>query len=228
MEFRRRGLAVALSLVSIAVLGPVTAAADPPPPPPPPPPPTANAPTATGTVGYANAMVAGNTISIARLAACDTEGAQTGFTRGATRNQVSIGWGWSQCGMDDEGNATVSVVGSLYVLPVVQPLGGPAIWIGRYAVYCEASQSHTWSTMRVSGVVGAWLPVRIPPNYTMIIPGRLPTDPIVARIVLNEQIRTEPPDRSITVNVMRVQLFPSGASANRGEFVAGSVHCSSH
>ncbi|MFL6142184.1 MAG: choice-of-anchor P family protein [Labedaea sp.] len=227
MELRRRGLAIALALVSVVVFGQVPASADPPPPPPPPPPPTANQPSGTGSVGSAAAVIDGSPISIADLAVCETDGVETGFTPGVQADLVRIGWGFSHCSTDGRGDVTVRVVGSLYEIDAAIPQGGPQI-TAAYEVTCQATPSNTWSTLRVSPIPGIWLPARIPPNYTVVIPGRLTTDSPLARIVFNEQIREEPPDRTLTMNAVHVHLFPDGPAANRGEFIAGTVRCSSH
>lgn len=126
---------------------------------------------------------------------------------------------------DDQGDIGVRVVGSLYRLDVLRDLGGPPIGIA-YEATCYANSSNTWSRLWVRPMLGVWLPARVPPNYTLIIPGRLPTDPIVARIVFNEQTMAEPPDSTLTMNAMHVHMFPDGPVANRGDFIAGSVTCS--
>ncbi|HEU5475656.1 MAG TPA: choice-of-anchor P family protein [Actinophytocola sp.] len=223
MAFSRGVLAVPLALVAVAVAGPLTATADPPAPPPPP---AANQPSGSGYVASVNATIQGRPINVARLGNCDTDAAPVGFTRGVQTFLVNIGWGTSVCRTDERGNVDVEVTGAVYFINVLRPFGGPPLRIGRYTVTCSASPSGTASTMRVSNILGAWLPNPVPPNYTMVIPGRLPTDAPLARIVLNEQVRAPAPDRSLTVNAVHVQLSPSALPNSGGDFVAGSVHCS--
>lgn len=224
MAFGPGGLVATLTLVSVAALGPVTATADPAPPPPPP---AANPPSGTGSVGSANAVVNGRQITIAPLGTCDTDGKPVGFTAGARANLVEVGWGTSVCRKDAQGNVTVDVSGAAFATNVLRLFGGPPIRIGHYSVSCSANRSGTRATMQVDSLLGAWLPTHIPPNYTLVI--RVPGPPgarPLARIVLNEQTYSPGPNRSLTVNAVRVQLFPPGSTAAPGEFVAGTVRCS--
>lgn len=217
----RRGIAVALSLVSLTALSAVPAAADPPPPPP------GFGATGTGSVGWSNGVVDGRSLTIGRLAQCAVGQTRSGFTPGAwAGNFVGFGWGRSSCDRDRWGGASVQVAGSAFRLDGLRRFGGPAIRVSNFSLGCHAGWFGSQTNFSMSGMFGVRVPARVPANYTVFIPGRQAGDPPLAKVMINEVVRPTPPDGSVTVNLLHVWLFPNNPSIHTGEFVLGSVSCS--
>ena len=96
-----------------------------------------------------------------------------------------------------------------------------------YTAECSTTENGSSSSFHIGGLSGIKVPASLPPNYQMTIPGHGPGAPALARITFNESIVPDPPDGSMTVNIMHVHLSPDGPSSGLGgEIVVGSVSCS--
>ena len=167
------------------------------------------APAVSGSVGWTHALAQGQVVAIDNLAACTTGGMSAASTTGAGGiGFVTYGPGKSTCGSD-----TVTVTGRRFRLDGLTPQGGPVITIGSFSASCSTTPGGSRSVISVTGLSGIEVPNPIPANYTV-------TMPMVAKIVVNEVITPDPPDGSMTVNLLHVTVFDSG------EVVVGSVSCS--
>jgi hypothetical protein len=214
---RRIRLAGAVGLVSLAALMfiQVPAAAD-------------EFATGSGSIGsaYAFSEYPQVNVDIDVLARCEVGGVSTASTPGATgRGFVSFGAGNSSCTTTTAGAAKVEVSGRRFSLEGLRAYGGPLIKIAKWSASCTTTESGSSSNISLSTVSGLQLPSTIPANHTIMIPGRLATDPPVAKIMINELLLPDPADGSMTVNLMHVWLFPEGVALAHGEVVVGTVHC---
>jgi hypothetical protein len=217
MRRRYPRLAGALGLASLGLIALVATPAH------------ADTPVGHGSVGsaYAFSEVPPFDVDLGPLASCSVGGTATANTSGAqARNFVAYGSGRSDCVTDTAGQAKVEVSGRRFRLDGLRHFGGPTIKISSFTASCTTVENGAKSTLKVAGLSGIQVPNPIPPNHVITIPGAAPTDPPVARIVMHEVIVPDPPDGSMTVNLMRVQLFPEGVALAHGEVVLGTVHCS--
>jgi hypothetical protein len=186
----------------------------------------AEGPAGGGSVGSAHGLVDGQPIDIQDLAACTVGGASTASTDGATAGDfVKFGTGRSACRRNDAGAAEVQVTGRKFKLDLGR-WGGPVIKMSSFSVGCGTTGNGSQASITVSGLSGMQVPNPIPANHTVTIPGTEPNSPPVARIVIHEVITPDPPDGSLTVNLMHVTLFPDGMAIHSGHVVVGSVSCS--
>lgn len=190
-------------------------------------------PAASASVGHVSALVDGRPIEIAPLAVCTSDGPLAGSTAGVLESGfVRFGPGASTCDTELEaggGNviaATAQLSGSYFRFDGLRRYGGPSIRISSYAMDCRATETGSNARLQISGLYGFALPNPVPANHTVIIPSPVAGDPPLARIVVNEVLQPTPPDGSMTVNLIRITLFPEGVSINTGEIVAGTVYCS--
>jgi hypothetical protein len=118
----------------------------------------------------------------------------------------------------------VDSVGSRFQLDALVDHGGPRIRLERYQVTCHATDRGTDESVWLSGLTGVTVPSTIPANYTVTIPSRFAGQPPLARVIFNEVRTPSPADGSISVNLMRVTLFPDGGPQT-GDVVVGSASC---
>ena len=174
--------------------------------------------TGSGSVGSAYAFFESPPmqVHIDPLAPCaGATSASTASTLGATASGfVSFGGGSTTCGP-----GTVTVSGKKFRFDWMKDHGGPVIKLAGFSVTCTATESGSRSSIKLTGLSGIKAPNPIPPNYTVTIRD-------LARVVLNETIVPDPPDGSMTVNLMRIKLFPDSVGFNNGEITVGTVHCS--
>lgn len=209
-------LAGAAGLVSLGLFAmtPIPAMAD-------------EAPTGRGYVSLVDVVSSNPPLEarIAPLPPCAVGTTPSGYTSGtAIPGLVSFGTGTTTCTLDRAGEARVEVTGRRFMVDLKRYWNGPIIRITSFKLSCNTVPNGSSSRMTVTGMSGIPLPNPIPANYTVDIPGARGGPP-TARVVLNEVVLPEWEDGSMTVNLMRVQLFPFGGPAH-GEVVAGTVHCS--
>jgi hypothetical protein len=212
MKIRTILLAGALASLGLVALGPAAAQAD--------------TPAGSGSVGRAHAFFESPPLDvhIDALAACTVGGAGAASTPGATaRDYVSFGTGSTSCTTDAAGAATVTVSGRNFTFDWMKGHGGPVIKLASFSVTCSTTANGSRSSIRLAGLSGIRAPGSIPANYSVTIPA---SGPALARIVLNETVVPDPPDGSMTVNLMHVRLFPDSYGFNTGEVVVGTAHCS--
>jgi hypothetical protein len=213
-NFRLASAAGLLSLGLLA-LAPVPAQAD--------------TPVGHGSIGsaYAFSEVPPFDVDLGPLASCRVGGAPSASISGAqARNFVAYGSGRSDCTVDSTGQAKVEVSGRRFRMDGLRHYGGPVIRISSFTTSCATVGNGSESNIKVTGLSGIHVPNPIPANHIVTIPGAAAADPPVARIIVNEVIEPDPPDGSLTINLMRVQLFPDGVALAHGEVVVGTVHCS--
>lgn len=186
---------------------------------------------ASASIGSVSATFDGDSVDVAPLASCATdEGVGVGSSGAyAVRGFLEFGRGSSTCSLDDDtGVASTEVSGKLFRLDSLRSYGGPRIRMTNYSAECSTTENGSSASFHIGGLSGISVPNQLPPNYVKTIPGAGPGAPPLARITLNETIAPDPPDGSMTVNMMHIHLFPdSGQAADMsGEILVGSVTCS--
>jgi hypothetical protein len=183
---------------------------------------------ASGSVGSVDAAYNGEPVASGPLAECASNGENAADSTGyKVRGFLEFGRGSSTCTLGDDGVAAAEVNGKLFRLDALRPSGGPLIRLTNYSAECATTENGSTASFHIGGLSGITVPAPLPPNYTATIPGRGPGAPALAKIVFNESIVPDPPDGSMTVNIMHVHLFPDGGSDTvGGEIVVGSVSCS--
>nr|CTQ95707.1 hypothetical protein [Kibdelosporangium sp. MJ126-NF4] len=183
----------------------------------------------TASVGSADVVVEGKKRLVqAPLAQCLTSGGtvQNASKRIRLRGLAEFGDGATKCTADPaNGRITVEATGQRFELNALPDYGGPRIRISDYQATCATTLSGSVARMQFAGLTGIDAPKELPPNHTVVIPGRHADDPPLAKIVLNEIIVPSPPDGSITLNLMHVTFAPSGSGPITGELVIGGVYC---
>jgi hypothetical protein len=184
---------------------------------------------ASGTSGSVDATRNGTAVQVGPLAACDTQGAATGTSAAVLKSGFfEFGPSSSTCTLNAAtGVATGRVHGDLFRLDALRSLGGPRIRMTDYNVTCSTTANGSSASWQVGGLSGISVPPEIPPNHVVIVPGRTSGAPPMAKVTMNQTIVPDPPDGSMTVNIMHIELFPQGGNSNlSGEIVVGSVSCS--
>ncbi|MGH3761815.1 choice-of-anchor P family protein [Actinophytocola sp.] len=182
---------------------------------------------ASGSVGSVDATFDGAPLQVDPLAACDTAGSGSAVTSGdEVAGFYEFGPGSSTCTLDASGVASADVSGELFRLDVLRAFGGPRIRVTDYSVECGTTETGSSASWYIGGLSGIRVPPELPSNHVVTIPGSGPGAPPLAEVTLNETIVPEPPDGSMTVNMMRIHLFPEGGNDEvGGEIVVGSVSC---
>ncbi len=184
---------------------------------------------ATGSIGSVDATYHGSPVQVDPLAACDSEGpAQASSPTNEVSGFYEFGPGESTCTLDSgTGDASAESHGDLFRLDALRPYGGPRIRMTDYTSTCQTTDNGSSASWQVGGLSGISVPPQIPPNYVVTVPGRTSGAPPMATVTLNESIQPDPPDGSLTVNIMHIRLYPQGAEHGiSGEIVIGSVYCS--
>jgi hypothetical protein len=180
---------------------------------------------AAGSVGSVDATYSGASVDVDPLAECETDGLSAGSTAGyRLPGFVEFGSGSSTCSLDDDGVAHAEVSGTLFRLDVLRPHGGPRIRMTGFSAECSTTENGSTASFHIGGLSGISVPPTLPPNHVVTIPGSGPGAPPLAKITLNETITPEPPDGSMTVNIMHIHLFPDGGP-HSGELTVGTVEC---
>lgn len=183
----------------------------------------------TASVGSVDVLVKGKKRVVQPpVAQCLTSGGtiQNASKRIRLRGVAEYGDGATKCAADPaNGRITVEVTGQRFELNALPEHGGPRIRINDFMATCVTTLSGSVARMQFSGLVGMDAPQELPPNYTVVIPGDQPGDQPLAKVILNEIIVPDPPDGSITLNVMHVIFAPNGSGPITGELVVGGVYC---
>ncbi|GAA5118058.1 hypothetical protein [Haloechinothrix salitolerans] len=182
--------------------------------------------TASGFLGAVAVIVDDEQVVREPIAPCDVEGEQH-----AESGLVSVGqdiadfWGGtSDCTRDEQGNAHADVDGRYFSTSLLRRWGGPRIRVSSFAARCHTTSKGSSSVMELGGVYGLDLPENVSSNHTVTIPAPDEDDPPLAKVVVNELIAPQPPDGSLRVNAIRIELFPEGGPAS-GEILVGSAAC---
>ena len=184
---------------------------------------------ASGTSGSVDATRNGTAVHAGPLAVCDTQGSGTGTSASVVNSGFfEFGPSSTTCALNgNTGVANAHVHGNLFRLDALRSLGGPRIRMTDYNVNCSTTQNGSSASWQVGGLSGISVPPEIPPNYVVTVPGRTSGAPPMAKVTMNETVVPDPPDGSMTVNIMHIVLFPQGGNSNlSGEIVVGSASCS--
>ncbi|MGH3516035.1 MAG: choice-of-anchor P family protein [Haloechinothrix sp.] len=179
-----------------------------------------------GSVGAVDVVYDGEEIVVDPIAECAVPGRQTNRTSGVSVGDVArYGRATTNCRWDSAGNALVEVAGRTFSTRALVEWGGPRIRISSFTVNCQTTGNGSAASFELRGIRGIEVPDRIPSNYTVTIPGRIEGSAPLAKVVLNELIAPSPPDGSMTLNAMRIELFPEGGGPNSGDITVGTVAC---
>ncbi|GLZ41025.1 hypothetical protein Acsp05_46490 [Actinokineospora sp. NBRC 105648] len=182
----------------------------------------------SGAVGGGMALFGTEAVDIGPLAPCAAGGPGNGTTTGAESDfgLVKYGRGSGTCAFDPEsGVASANVTGQDFEVNGLTLYGGPSIGISSFSASCTTTETGIKRSVALSGVTGVALPDEVPEDYTVIIPGPNPNQPM-ARLVFNDTAPADPTDlRSESVHVLKVHLYPRGGGAASGTLTVGSVSC---
>jgi len=182
---------------------------------------------AEGSVGSVNVQLDSEPITVDPIAACHSDGPPQGSSGTvAVEDFVTYTNGTSTCTVDDAGEiASVEVSGGRFRLDGLRDFGGPRIRLSSFTARCDTTLTGSSSSIRFSGLSGVSVPSDLPPNYQVTIANPTAGQPPLATVTFNESIIPNPPDGSMTVNVMHIRLFPQGPGENTGDVIVGAVHC---
>lgn len=182
--------------------------------------------TASGSLGSVHMVVNGQPVDSEELAPCAVGGIPQNATNGASFGVIArYGSGQTACARDAHGAASAKVSGRRFETSVLRAFHGPKITVQSYSAQCATTGTGSSANVELGGVAGFGLPENIPPNYTVAIPGRAPSDPPMAVIVLNELVAPTPPDGSLETNALHIKLFPHGGGPVTGDIVVGRATC---
>jgi len=183
----------------------------------------------TASVGSVDILVGGKKrVLQPPVAQCLTSGGnvQNSNQRIRLMGVAEYGEGATKCGADPaNGHITVEASGKRFELNALPKYGGPRIRISDFLATCVTTVSGAVARMQFSGLVGMAAPQELTPNYTVTVPGEHNGEPPLAKIVLNEIVTPDPPDGSITLNLMHVIFAPTGKGPITGDLVVGGVYC---
>jgi hypothetical protein len=176
------------------------------------------------SLGSVDVTRAGRTVTVPPIAQCDVTADQTNSSDGAHANGVAVfGGGNTTCTTDTTAKtAKMEASGSSFDLTALVPYGGPEITLANYTASCGAQVGSTNASFSFSGLRGISAPKPIPANYVATVG---PVDAPQARVTFNEVILADPNDGSITINMLRIQLYPNGGPLS-GDVVVGHAACS--
>jgi hypothetical protein len=191
---------------------------------------TANATTGSGTasVGSVDVIVKGKRVIQTPVAQCVTSGGSVtnASKRIKLRGIAEYGDGTTKCAGDPAtGRITVEASGSRFELNALLEHGGPRIRINDYLSTCATTLNGSVARIQFGGLVGVNAPKELAPNHEILVQGDRDGDPPLAKVILNEIIVPNPPDGSITQNLMHVIFSPQGGGPITGELVVGGVYC---
>lgn len=181
--------------------------------------------TSEAWIGYVDVMLEGDHVSQAPIAPCDVEGDQQNDSGAVTVDGAATFWGGQTvCEWDSSDAAHGKVTGRYFSTKAIEEWGGPRIKVSTFKVSCVTTGNGSSGSMELSGLRGIQVPERIPPNYTVTIPGRIEGAKPLAKIIVNELVTPAPADGSMQVNALHIILFPEGGPSS-GEIIVGSVSC---
>lgn len=182
--------------------------------------------TASGSIGAVDVVIDGEQVEAAPMAPCDADGNQSNRSgRVKVDDVATYGGGTTKCGRNADSRANAAVTGRSFATDVIREWGGPRIRLSGFSVDCEATANGSAGSMQVRGLRGIEVPEDIPPNHTVTVPGRIEGAAPLAKVVLNELIAPSPPDGSMTLHAMRIELFPEGGGPNSGSLIIGTASC---
>ena len=182
--------------------------------------------TATASAGSVNLTSGGTVTSQDSIAPCTTPGANS--TSGVTPLPgVQYGSATTSCTVAaDTGDVTAKAAGGRFQVSLLRDHGGPLIKLTKWSVQCATDGANSSGSMSVAGLTGVTVPSSIPVNYTVTVPGQAQGDPALAKVVFNEMVAPDPPDGSMTLNLMHITLFPDSPDGpEHGDIVLGTVGC---
>jgi len=183
-------------------------------------------PASSGSVGLVDVVQDGTEIRVGPIAACDADDKPANSTPGievGDGDLATYGRGESTCDRTD-GVATTKVSGERFSTSVLEEYGGPEIRVRSFGAECRTTENGSASSMELSGVSGFDLPEEIPPNHEVLIPGADADAPPLAKVVLNEFTAPDPPDGSLEMSAVRIELFPEGGPVT-GDIRLGLAAC---
>ncbi|MPY98569.1 MAG: hypothetical protein GEU97_11335 [Actinophytocola sp.] len=181
--------------------------------------------TASGFLGAVAVTVDGEPLAVGPIGACDVAGEQHSETGLFPVDDVADFWGGTaDCTRDEQGNAHADVEGRYFSTSILRRWGGPRIRVSSFAARCDTTGKGSNTVMELGGVYGIDLPENVQSNHTITIPAPDEGEPPLAKVVINELVAPQPPDGSLAVNAIRIELFPEGGPAS-GEIVVGSAAC---
>lgn len=182
--------------------------------------------TSEGSIGAVDVVMEGEEVVQEPIAECDVMGKKADRTSGVkVRDVASYGKGSTQCSWDGDENAVVAVEGRTFSTRALVEWGGPRIRMSSFKVNCKTTGNGSAASFELRGIRGIEVPEDIPSNYEVMVPGRIEGAAPLARVVLNELVTPRPPDGSMRLNAMRIELFPEGGGPNSGDIIVGSVAC---
>ncbi|MDV6011809.1 choice-of-anchor P family protein [Haloechinothrix sp. LS1_15] len=179
----------------------------------------------SASIGSVDAVIEGEEVVQDPIAPCVIGEQERDSTSGVTVGRVaSYGAGSTLCRwIWDPQEAYGAMATRSFSTRLLREYGGPIIRVSRIDAWCHTWRDGSRGSIQLTGVRGFRVPRDIPPNHSVTIEGRGHDRP-VARIVLNEMIVPDPPDGSMTLNAMRIELFPEGGPAS-GDIVVGTASC---
>ncbi|MBA0125173.1 hypothetical protein H0B56_06430 [Haloechinothrix sp. YIM 98757] len=191
-------------------------------------PPEASAsPVSSASVGSVDAEIDGQRVRQDPIAPCEVDGQSEAESGAVSVDRVaSFGRGSSRCRRDTGGTgaAEAETSGRAFTSRVLRKYGGPILRVSSYSAGCRTVDSGSEGSVELRGVRGIDVPSDIPSNHAVLVHGPDESQPPLARVVVNEMVTPSPPDGSMTLNAMRIELFPEGGP-DSGEIVVGSVSC---
>jgi hypothetical protein len=177
------------------------------------------------SLGQVDVTRAGHEVTVPPIAPCDVTADQQNSSRGTHAYGVAtFGAGSTSCTKDAGAKtARMQATGDSFDLTALVPYGGPEIKLSNYSAGCSATTTSTTANFQFSGLQGVTAPKPIPANYTTTVG---PADNPQARVTFNEVIQAQPNDGSVTINMLRIQLYPNGDGPMSGEIIVGHAACS--
>ena len=177
------------------------------------------------SLGSVDVTRGGHAVTVPPIAPCDVTADQQNTSKGTHAYGVAtFGAGSTTCTKDAAARtARMQAAGDSFDLTALMPYGGPEIKLANYSASCAATTTSTTANFQFSGLQGVTAPKPIPANYTTTVG---PADNPQARVTFNEVIQAEPNDGSVTINMLRIQLFPNGDGPMGGEIIVGHAACS--
>ncbi|WP_141134728.1 hypothetical protein [Haloechinothrix alba] len=191
------------------------------------PPESPASPVSAASVGSVDAVIDGQRVRQDPIAPCEVDGQREAESGAVSVDPVAgFGRGSSRCRMDTEGSgaAEAETSGRAFTSRVLRRYGGPLLRVSSYSASCRTVDRGSEGSVELRGVRGIDVPSDIPSNHTVLIHGPDESQPPLARVTVNEMVTPSPPDGSMTLNAMRIELFPEGGP-DSGEIVVGSVSC---
>lgn len=177
------------------------------------------------SLGEVDVTKSGHAVTVPPIAPCDVTADQQNASKGAHAYGVAtFGAGTTTCTKDAGAKtAKMQASGDSFDLTALVAYGGPEIRLSSYSASCAATTTSTTANYEFHGLQGVTPPKPIPVNYTTTVG---PADHPQARLTFNEVIQADPNDGSVTINMLRIELFPDGDGPMSGEVIVGHAACS--